>query len=421
MQFDHLTGWAPAQHPELLREAFDLWGEDFIEFRIVGAGEEKPPAVRLFEYTRKLLGKDTPNYAQEIGDCFIPSTQVSMADGSTRAIEDVKVGELVATPFSRSKPVVRTIAKQFEGRLRLTGPEDKRTWSTPDHKFLVGVAGSYDEAEWITAEEQEGDSSEPLSTTVYCIEVDGDHAFFANGRPAHNCVSFGMKNACNYVQALPILNGEFAEYHETYPPYFYGISRVQIGGGKIWGDGSLGTWAAAGVLKYGVLRQDFTGVPAYAGSVAKSWGKSGPPSQFIPEAQKFLVKSAANVTTVDQAMDAIKNGYPVTIASNQGFRMTAGSDGFHAPSGSWGHQMCLIMCDSGGDGIEPHFGILNSWADVHGRIKDFRDPSIEWPVGMLRVRAKVVGSMLAQQDSFAISPFNLFPAQKLPRTAFDPW
>jgi len=297
-----LCGYIGSQRPELVREAFSLFGDSFAQFRIVGAGgEEKPPQVMLWRYLRPVLGgKDLPNIAQEVGDC----------------------------------------------------------------------------------------------------------------------VSWGMRNATAYVQAIPVLNRIRQSFKDTYAPYFYGISRVQIGGGRIWGDGSVGAWAAQGVLKYGAIAANGDGVPGYSGSIARSWGKSGPPAKFVEDGKTRLVGAAANVTSVQDAAEAIRNGHPVTVASNQGFRMEASNSGFHEASGSWAHQMCLVGVDLGGDGVEPHFCLLNSWGDVHGRVKDWRTGET-WPVGTLRVRFEVVDRMLKQRDSFAVSAFAGFPAQPLPPVAFS--
>src|SRR5579885_3071351 len=71
-----------------------------------------------------------------------------------------------------------------------------------------------------------------------------------------DCVSFGAAHAVDYLQCSEILLGERETYKTIFPPYIYGISRVQIGGGNIRGDGSVGAWAAQGVIKFGVLNQD---------------------------------------------------------------------------------------------------------------------------------------------------------------------
>lgn len=233
-----------------------------------------------------------------------------------------------------------------------------------------------------------------------------------------DCVSFGAKNAMEALQCVQIALGQRQEFKLIFPPYIYGISRVQIGGGQLWGDGSNGVWAAKGVMKYGVLSSEAKGCPKYSSEVAGEWGKSGPPEEFITIGKEHLVKSTAPIKTWQDAITALSNGYPVTIASDYGFDMTPRSDGFNHHSTSWGHQMCLLMIDQGGDGVEPHAGILNSWGDVHGKITDFRT-KVDWPVGTLRVRKQDIEGILESGDCWAFSNFDGFPAQKLPESYFD--
>jgi hypothetical protein len=298
-EFDakHLCGWAG---PELAREAFDLWGENFAEFRVVGESEPKPDRVMLFDYTRKLLGKDVPNIAQLCGDC----------------------------------------------------------------------------------------------------------------------VSWGCRNALAYVQALPILNGAALDWTDVFPPYLYGTGRVQIGGTRLGlMDGSTGGWGAAAALKHGAIPMQGEGIPKYSASVARQWGRgSGPPAKFLEWGQRHLARTVARVNSVDEAITAVKNGYPVTLASSYGFQMKAGASGYHEYATRWDHQMCLVGVDTGGS--RPCGALLNSWGDLHGRV---RDEVGEWPLGMLRVRLDVIDAMIRQQDSYIWSSFDGFPAQKLPRSAFDLW
>jgi hypothetical protein len=304
IHIDDLCGYVGASRPELVREAFDLWGDDFHEFKLVG-DVAPPPRVMLWEFARKVLGKDTSNYPQEIGDC----------------------------------------------------------------------------------------------------------------------VSFGAKNAIEHMQMLPILNGVRNVFKPQFPPYLYGTGRVQIGGTRLGVfDGSMGVWQAKAVMQYGTIPTDTPGCPKYSGSIARQWGRGqGPPADFLTVGKEHLVKSAALCKDVSAAIAAVKAGYPVTIASNQGFTMTPQSDGYHHPSGSWGHQMCLVGVDTGEGGGKPCCCILNSWGDVMGKVVDFRDPSIVWPVGTLRVTLEVLDSMIRQGDSFIYSLFDGFPAQPLPRDLFDLW
>ena len=80
--------------------------------------------------------------------------------------------------------------------------------------------------------------------------------------------------------------------------------------------------------------------------------------------------------------------------------------------------MALTGVDMGDGQIKPHFCLRNSWGDVHGIIKDFRTGE-EWPRGTLRVTFDVVDRMIGQGDSFIMSSFDGFPAQPVPRSAFD--
>lgn len=253
---------------------------------------------------------------------------------------------------------------------------------------------------------------------VYCIEVEEDHSFIANGIATHNCVSFSAKNAMEYLQCVQIALGQRQQFKLIFPPYIYGISRVQIGGGRLWDDGSNGVWAAQGVMKYGVLSADAQNCPKYSGRVARSWGSSGPPNEFINIGKEHLVKSTAQVQTWDDLKATLSNGYPVTVASDYGFDMQPRSDGFNHYSTYWGHQMCAVGYDDGDSNIEPHVCILNSWGDIFGHIKDFRTGA-DWPIGTLRVRRRDIEGMLNAGDSWAYSGFDGFPAQALPESYFD--
>lgn len=229
-----------------------------------------------------------------------------------------------------------------------------------------------------------------------------------------DCCSFGEKNVAEYLQCQEIAAGDREEFHAVFPPYSYGASRVLVGGGRLRGAGSTGAWTAAAAMKYGHLRADLENVPKYSGRVADSWGYSGPPKEFVDIAQVHVVQSAAVVNNAEEAATALRNYYPLTIASNQGFEMSAGSDGFHDPRGSWAHQMSVVYYN---EEPEPHFGILNSWGDVHGKVKDFTTDDV-WPAGMLRVRASALDRMIKSGECFAFSNLTGFPARGVD---YRPW
>lgn len=237
-----------------------------------------------------------------------------------------------------------------------------------------------------------------------------------------DCVSFGGKNVTEYLQCVQIsLDGDAQKFRNMFPPYFYGCSRVFIGGGGMWGDGSSGTWLQAAVRKYGVLAVDDPGVPKYSGGVARQWGGgNGPPQELVNIGKQHLVKTTAQITNADDAANALLNGYPIAVCSDWGYNMQASSDGFHAPRGTWNHCMSIIGFDDSDSSKGLYFIILNSWGDVHGHLKDFAT-GVDLPVGVLRVRGEYVNKMLAEGDSFAFSQFDGFPdnSKKLKEAMFD--
>lgn len=242
----------------------------------------------------------------------------------------------------------------------------------------------------------------------FAVRVTGEH--LPNYRQEiGDCVSFGMKNAVQYLSCVEIAQGARFEYHAVFPPFIYGVSRHDIGRDRLGSsDGSLGSWAAEGVRKYGVLFADDENVPPYSGRVASQWGsRSGPPREFYGLAQDNPVKTVALVTSFTEAAVALSNGYPVTVASDQGFQMEGRiRDGkcWGVPAGSWAHQMCFIAVDMSARALF----CLNSWgADLWSEQPDGAPPGGFW------VAEQTCARMLAQEDSWACSQFEGFPAQKL--------
>lgn len=311
-----LSGWVGTKRPELIKEAFQMLPENYREFIISGASKDTPDKARLWDITRKVLGQDTKNYPQEIGDC----------------------------------------------------------------------------------------------------------------------VSFGGKNAGEYLTCSEILGkallahrtqtGDFAEiiraarikFRPVFPPFYYGTGRIYVGGGQMGReDGSSGSWMAEAVRKYGTLFADEPGVPAYSGSVASEWGyRKAPLDKWEPTAKSFLVRTTTLITSWEELCAALANGYPVTTASDVGYDMEAGRDGFHRQTTTWSHQMCFIGF---GTKPEPYAVILNNWGDVHGRLKDFDDSS-DLPVGVLRVRRADAMKHIRAQETFAYSQFDGFPEQDLAKALF---
>lgn len=231
-----------------------------------------------------------------------------------------------------------------------------------------------------------------------------------------DCVSFGLAGAINVLAATEIhLNGDFESWGGlTSTEDIYGGSRVLIGNGSLGnGDGSIGAWAVKYACEYGTLvrkKYDNIDLSVYSGARAREWGRPrvGPPKQLLTYAREHKIKTYSLVKTYEEVRDAIYNGYPVTIASNQGFSNVRDKEGFLKPQGSWPHQMFICAVDD--EYKRPGVLIMNSWGPnwVSGPKR------LNQPDGSFWCDAEVLErNILRGQDSWAISGFQGYPSQKL--------
>ena len=252
----------------------------------------------------------------------------------------------------------------------------------------------------------------------YAQQINGGEHFPTFRQETGDCVSMGAANAVNYLQAVQIgLHGAPFELRSVYQPWIYGVSRTakDLGAGRLGRSaGSVGSWAAKAVQQYGVLAADESDVPNYSKRIAEEWGFRGPPQKYFDSAKDFCVRTVALVDDYEDARDALSNGYPVTVASNQGFRMEGRAFSgklFGQPQGHWAHQMCFIGVDDEAkcpNGSQGALYCLNSWGTAaHG------EPVDDAPPGGFWVDRRTAERMLKQGDSWAFSSFDGFPLRDL--------
>lgn len=249
----------------------------------------------------------------------------------------------------------------------------------------------------------------------YLLEC--DRGWKRGAQKIGSCVGWGWALSVDMLAACDVLlRGE----HEVYggrviEASVYGFSRVEVRGQRnTGGDGSYGSAAAKAVTKYGTLHygQDYSGTiitDVGSGTREKAWGRDGVPDELEPFAAKHKVSDVALVTDFESAAKAIQNGYPVAVCSMRGFSMTL-RDGYLTPMGTWAHcmQFCAVKWSP-----RPALLCVNSWADCYdGTVDSSLPPQFQRCAGW--VEADVCTSMLAGEDSFALSGYSGFAPRHLP-------
>jgi len=238
-----------------------------------------------------------------------------------------------------------------------------------------------------------------------------------------SCVEQGKINAVMRVIVVLMALGHRQAFKIPSLYHGYGHTRRRSGMGNGRGDGATGAGAAESARLDGICPLDVPDMPQPSikdnqGQDVLVWGEdlewkystaSAVLEAWNKIARDYVIQSTALMTSYTDGRDALVNGYPVTVASNRGFRMQGVADKgklWGVPSGVWNHQMCFIGVDD--DSRRPGAYCMNSWGPwVHGKPVDDAPPGGFW------VDAEVVDAMFKQRDSFAYSGFPGFPAQKL--------
>jgi hypothetical protein len=258
------------------------------------------------------------------------------------------------------------------------------------------------------------DSGAGKTVLLYDSLVKVCGSFPVSNQTIGDCVSHGWGISVDVLSAIDVGQGRSAWMGGTATEAVYALSRVEVGNGRLGGgDGSIGAWAAEAVQKWGTLRRakyPTVDLSVYSGQRAKSWGmpRAGLPNDLEPLAREHPVQAVSLVTSYEQARDAIANGYPVAVCSNQGFTESRDQEGFARASGSWAHCMAFLAVDD--TPKRPGLLCQNSWGPnwINGPIR------LNQPPGSFWVDAQTANRMLSRDpDSFALSGFVGFPVQSL--------
>lgn len=253
----------------------------------------------------------------------------------------------------------------------------------------------------------------------FAKKVNGGKHFRPFYQKTGSCVGNGGGNAVWYLSAVEV--AKLQEPEEVKLPFWllpYGRSRM-YGGLRGRGEGSFGSAFARAIRDDGIIEADRSDMPAYGDDNGISWGANTEyawsdgakvPSALLAESRKHPVRSTAQIKSADQAREAIRNGYPMTIASSWGGVMRCPVVGgllLNHRADVWQHQMSVV-------GWQEHtslgelFCVLNSWGDqAHGTPPDDAPPGSFW------VKAADLDWICRTGEAFAFSAFEGFPAQQL--------
>jgi hypothetical protein len=241
-----------------------------------------------------------------------------------------------------------------------------------------------------------------------------------------DCVSWGNGRLVDYTQVLEEWlqlkqsdspKNERYDYQKTATEVIYALSRVEVGGGRLSGDGSVGAWAAKALTDFGSISRaelDRLGVGGrYSGARARQWGRSGLPDSLEPAAKNHIIADMTPVRNFKEFAWHCQNYRVTAVCSDVGFENGPNGtterdfEGFATPRGSWGHCMCLVSVRFG---RRPGGLLTNQWpkGTVSGPTGPNEIPPCSWWVD-----AEVIDRMLGQGDSFTGTKYKGYPIRPL--------
>lgn len=257
------------------------------------------------------------------------------------------------------------------------------------------------------------DSGKGKLSTPFKSVLKFDKDAYIERQTTGDCVSMATRNAVDVTRAVEIdVKGDSESWVAR------GATEAIYGSRGHSGQGMSCSRAASFVSKNGgvLVRKNYPGIvdlTKYDSRIGSGWGSRGVPSKVIDEANDHQIRTVSLVKTVEEARDALANGYGLAVCSSYGFSNRRDSKGIARKSGSWSHAMAWTACDD--TGKEPLFLVQNSW----GKWNSGGHP--EWgpiPDGSFLITADIAAGMLRQNGAYAYSDFNGFPPQKLPDYGF---
>ena len=222
-----------------------------------------------------------------------------------------------------------------------------------------------------------------------------------------DCVSHSTRNAVDITRAVEIHIGKQSESFEA-----RGATEGIYQSRGHRGQGMSCSVAARYVHQNGglLIRKDYGDVNLSKYNSSLGANHRIPNSIYKTEAKKHQVKTISLVTSVEEARDALANGYAISVCSSYGFSSKRDKYGIAKRGKGWSHAMAWIACDDSHEVYkETLFLVQNSWGKWNSGPKRLGQPD-----GSFWIREKDARGMLSQKGSWVFSDVDGFPAKELP-------
>lgn len=185
-----------------------------------------------------------------------------------------------------------------------------------------------------------------LSLPFLSVERFAPGCFDQEAQTGPDCTSHGTRNAADISRAVEIdIRGEAEEWIAR------GATEPIFGarGHRTPGYGMSPTKAAMFLHNFGHLlrlKYPFADLSKYDFNIGFNWGgPSGPPKEVRDEAAKHPFRYQARIRAVEEARDALANGYGLLAGSKYGSDMIRNERGIWTFNSSWNHVITIGGCD----------------------------------------------------------------------------
>ncbi len=222
-----------------------------------------------------------------------------------------------------------------------------------------------------------------------------------------DCVSHSTRNALDLTRAVEIdIKGEAESFEGRSATEAIYQSRPWSGQGMTCSGAAKYVYQKGGIL----LRKDYGKVDLSVYNSSLGANKKIPTSIYSTEAKKHQVKTISLITTIEEARDALANGYGISVCSNVGFSSKRDKHGIARQSSGWNHAMAWEACDDTRTRLnEMLFLVQNSWGVWNSGPRVHNQPE-----GSFWIRESVARNMLSQNGAWVFSDVDGFPARNLP-------